>query len=220
MGESVPNTELWRRMSAAFGFTEPEFHESDESLVRSALRGVDLDAAAQRGWFKVVDAVNSYADGGFPTPSGRARLAGDWFETVGLSRVPDYTEPPASGYSLTLMSPKTHQRFINSSYSHLEAHARPEGSIYCEMHPDDARARSIVEGDMVTVRNERGSLTVVARVPADGGRVAPGMVIVPFGWVGSRTDDGATVNDITNDELVDWGGGVAFFDTRVEVAKV
>lgn len=220
LGESVPNTELWRRLSTAFGFTEPEFHESDESLVRSALRDVDLDAATERGWFKVVDAANSYADGGFPTPTGRARLAGDWFETIGLSRVPDHTEPPESDFPLTLMSPKTHQRFINSSYSHLEAHARPEGSIYCELHPVDAGARSIVEGDMVRVHNERGSLTVVARVPADGGRVAPGMVIVPFGWVGSRTDDGATVNDITNDELVDWGGGVAFFDTRVEVAKV
>ena len=219
LGESVPNTELWRRLATAFGFHEPELHESDDSLVRSALRGVDLDAAAERGWFKVVEAANSYANGGFPTPSGRARLAGDWFESVGLSRVPDYTPAPARRFPLTLMSPKTHQRFINTSYSHLEAHAAPEGRIYCELHPTDAAPLGIGEGDQVVVRNERGSLTAVARVPADGGRVVPGMVIVPFGWVGARTDDGGTVNDLTNDELVDWGGGVAFFDTEVEVVK-
>jgi hypothetical protein len=46
------------------------------------------------------------------------------------------------------------------------------------------------------------------------------MVIVPFGWVGSRTDDGGTVNDLTNDEDVNWGGGVAFYDTDVDVQRV
>ena len=220
LGESVPNTELWRRLAKAFGFTDQEFTESDESLVRSAIHDVDLDAAVKRGWFKVVESANSYAEGRFPSPSGRARLAGDWFESVGLDRVPDYREHPADAYPLTLMSPKTHQRFLNSSYSQLQAHAGPEGSIYCEIHPDDARSRSINDGDRVRVRNERASLTMVAHVPAEGGRVAPGMVIVPFGWVGARTEDGSTVNDLTNDEDVNWGGGVAFFDTSVEVERV
>ena len=220
LGESVPNTELWRRLSRAFGFTGPEFEVDDESLLRSAVRGVDLVAASGRGWFKVAETAVSYADGGFATPSGRARLAGGWFESVGLARVPDFVEHEPSRFPLALMSPKTHQRFLNTSYSSLESHAEPEGSIYCEIHPVDAASRSIADGDRVRVRNERATLTMIARVPPDGGRVAPGMVIVPFGWVGSRTDDGGTVNDLTNDEPADWGGGVAFYDTTVEVERL
>jgi anaerobic selenocysteine-containing dehydrogenase len=50
--------------------------------------------------------------------------------------------------------------------------------------------------------------------------VRPGVVIVPFGWVGERTNDGNTVNMLTSDTAADWGGGVAFYDTLVEVNKI
>jgi hypothetical protein len=43
-------------------------------------------------------------------------------------------------------------------------------------------------------------------------------VIVPFGWTGSRTRDGKTVNELTSTTPTEWGGGVAFYDTLVEVA--
>jgi hypothetical protein len=44
-------------------------------------------------------------------------------------------------------------------------------------------------------------------------------VIVPYGWTWSRTRDRNTVNVLTSDAPTDWGGGVAFFDTMVEVVK-
>jgi anaerobic selenocysteine-containing dehydrogenase len=117
------------------------------------------------------------------------------------------------------MSPKYHQRFLNASYSHLDAHARPEGELFCELHPDDAAARGVVDGDVVEVFNDRGRLRAVARV-SETARVRPGLVMVPFGWVGDRTRDGLAVNDLTSDTPADWGGGVAFYDTSVEVERV
>src|SRR5690606_1886471 len=39
LGEAVPNTELFRRLARAMGFTEPCFRDSDEDLIRQALSG-------------------------------------------------------------------------------------------------------------------------------------------------------------------------------------
>jgi anaerobic selenocysteine-containing dehydrogenase len=47
------------------------------------------------------------------------------------------------------------------------------------------------------------------------GRLRPGVVAVPWGWWGAA----ANINALTNDTLTDWGGGVAYFDTMVDVSK-
>lgn len=230
LGESVPNTELWRRLAGAMGFDEPELFESDQSLLDRALHDVDRGALERDGFVRLSwpDPVLPYANGGFPTPSGRALLASDSLRALGLPDVPTY-EAAREGldgdsalrerFPLSLMSPKTHVRFLNSSYSHLDAHAGPEGGLYCELDPADAEARGIADGDTVRVHNDRASITAVARVSADHTRVRPGVVIVPFGWVGDRTDDRMTVNMLTSDTPTAFGGGVAFYDTLVEVSR-
>jgi anaerobic selenocysteine-containing dehydrogenase len=68
----------------------------------------------------------------------------------------------------------------------------------------------------VRVWNERGSLTLTARVSA---RLRPGVVAVPFGWWSAQHGDQGTANSLTNDTLTDWGGGVAYGSTRVEVER-
>jgi anaerobic selenocysteine-containing dehydrogenase len=91
--------------------------------------------------------------------------------------------------------------------------------MYCELTADDAACRHIRNGDLVRVFNDRGAIEVVARVP-ERPRSLPGTVIVPYGWTWSRTRDGNTVNVLTSDAPTDWGGGVAFFDTLVEVVRL
>lgn len=228
VGESVPNTELWRRLSRAMGFTEPELFESDESLLAKYLANVDADTLRRDAviHLPLPDDLRPYADGGFATPSGRFEFASAHLEAQGHGRLPEYRTPvegpggPASAtYPLVLMSPKIHQRFLNSSYSHLDAHANPEGEMYCELTTTDAAARKISDGDRVRVFNDRDSIDVVARVTATP-RTRDGMVIVPFGWTWSRTRDRKTVNVLTSDTLTDWGGGVAYYDTLVQVERV
>jgi len=228
-GESVPNTELWRRLSRAMGFEEPELYESDESLLAGALHDLDLEALKRDGFVRLSlpEQVLPYANGAFPTASGRALLASRSFTAIGLPSLPTFVpgretlggDPELRGrYPLAMMSSKIHQRFLNASYSHLEHHAGPEGTIYCELHPTDAATRGIRHGDPVRVFNDRATLMATAHVSASTSRVRPGVVIVPFGWVGERTNDGNTVNMLTSDTPTDWGGGVAFYDTLVEVA--
>lgn len=230
LGESVPNTELWRRLALAMGFSEPELFEDDESLIASALHNLDLDQLRTTGFVRLSlpEDLLPYAQGGFATASGKAALINHSLPAVGMPALPTYEvgDEMQGGinsqdmYPLSLMSPKTHVRFLNSSYSHLAHHCDPEGEMYCELDLSDAASRGIQDGDRVRVFNGRGSLDVVAQVKSSGGRVRSGLVLVPYGWVGARTKDMKTVNALTNDRAADFGGGVAFYDTMVQVEKI
>jgi len=230
LGESVPNTELWRRLALAMGFSEPELFEDDESLIASALHNLDLDQLRTTGFVRLSlpEDLLPYAQGGFATASGKAALINHSLPAVGMPALPTYEvgDEMQGGinsqdmYPLSLMSPKTHVRFLNSSYSHLAHHCDPEGEMYCELDLSDAASRGIQDGDRVRVFNGRGSLDVVAQVKSSGGRVRSGLVLVPYGWVGARTKDMKTVNALTNDQAADFGGGVAFYDTMVQVEKI
>ncbi len=228
LGEAVPNTELWRRLAGAMGFTEPELFEDDESLLRSALRGVDVEALRARGFVRLSlpEDLRPYADGGFATASGRAELYSDALGAQGHDPLPTFRRPGegfggedqlAERYPLVLMTPKNHTRFLNTSYSHLPKHGPAEGGPFAELDPADAAARGIAEGDTVRVWNDRGSLTLTARV---GARLRPGVVAVPFGWWSAQHGEHGTANSLTNDTLTDWGGGVAYGSTRVEVERL
>jgi anaerobic selenocysteine-containing dehydrogenase len=228
LGEAVPNTELWRRLARAMGFTEPELFEDDESLLRSALHDVDLESLRQRGFARLSlpEDLRPYAEGGFATASGRAELYSDALAAQGHDPLPGFS-PPTEGiggeegvterFPLVLMTPKNHTRFLNTSYSHLPKHGPPEGGPFAELDPTDAAARGIADGGAVRVWNDRGSLTLTARV---GTRLRPGVVAVPFGWWSQEHGEHGTANSLTNDTLTDWGGGVAYGSTRVDVERL
>jgi anaerobic selenocysteine-containing dehydrogenase len=225
LGEAVSNTELFRRLATAMGFTEPELHQSDDELLASALHLSDDDLAALRGdgfvRLDLPEDFRPYAQGGFATPDGRAWLAYEGPSPTGLPALPDYEPVPegptdATDGRLVLLSGKMHTRFLNSSYSHLPKHGPAEGPPRLDIHPDDAAQRGIVDGDVVEVRNDRGALVLEARLSKV---VRPGVVCAPFGWWTQHHRNGAVANSLTNDELSDIGGGVAYLDTLVTVGR-
>jgi anaerobic selenocysteine-containing dehydrogenase len=226
LGEAVPNTELWRRLARAMGFTESELYESDESLLASALVDVDLELLRSQGFVRLSlpDALLPYADGGFATPEGKARLFNDEHFRTGRDPLPAFVAPrehPAGDpglvqrFPLLLQTPKHHPRFLNTSYTHLPNHGPREGGPFVELHAADATARGITDGDTVAVWNDRARLTLPARITD---RLRPGVVAVPFGWWSADHGEPATANSLTSDADTDWGGGVAYADTLVEVA--
>ena len=79
LGESVSNTELFRRLAAALGYTDPELFVSDDDLIAAGLRKLDTESveALQRDGFvrlPLPEVLLPYADGGFATPDGRATI--------------------------------------------------------------------------------------------------------------------------------------------------
>ena len=124
LGESLPNSEIFRRLSAAMGFTELALLESDAEVISELLRqtgaGLDFAALSQVGTVYIApDPVTPFADGVFATPSGRVEIASDAFEAAGLPRAPQpwADQRPLNG-KLRLLSPASPWR-MNSSYDNV-----------------------------------------------------------------------------------------------------
>lgn len=228
-GQAVANTELFRRLAAAFGFESKVFEMSDLDLIAAAL-GPSMSAFDLRsvGFTRVstypVDHL-PYANGGFHTPSGKAELVAESFAGVGVSRLPEWkpvAEGPAgegsSRHPLSLQTPKKQTRFLNTSYSGLAAHANHESGPFIELDPQDAAARNLADGDDARVFNDRGSLTLPVVV---SDRLRPGVVSVAWGfWAEAYGDGTSSINDLTNASDTEFGHGSSYGDTLVEVVRV
>ncbi len=223
-GESVANTELFRRLAGALGRSEPWLFESDESMLRAALAsghpwldGITYERLWEQGYARLQcpDDWRPFANGGFATRSGKAELYSDPLQEQGHDPLPWPGEIRA-GDGLQLITGKA-LHFLNSGYSNMERHRRRAGDLFIEIHPDDARTRLVTAGDRVRVWNERGEVHAVCAV---SDRVRPGVAWMPFG--GFADADGArrSVNVLTAVEPTDWGGGSGFYDAFVEVAPV
>jgi anaerobic selenocysteine-containing dehydrogenase len=120
-------------------------------------------------------------------------------------------DPGTAEFPLALISPAS-DRTISSTLGELP---RPE--IRLEIHPDDAAARGIDDGDMLRVWNSLGEMRIKARLSH---LVKAGIVTMPKGVWRRNTANGYTSNALSPDTLTDLGGGACFNDARVEVEKV
>lgn len=232
LGEALPNTEFFRRLARQMGFAEPYLFESDEDLIVSVLesihpyvQGISYEQLQVEGWapLRLPEPWLPFAEGNFPTPSGKCEFYVASWDVAGLDPLPAYVVPResvggdavlAARYPLALLTPKSTLHFLNSSYAHLPRHLQAAGEPLLTIHPDDARPRQIEDGDMVEVFNDRGTVQLRAAV---GDSVRPGVVALPFGWWPSLREDGAAANVLTADGISDRGGGGNFYDTLVEV---
>ncbi len=226
-GESCSNPELFRRIAAAMELDEPALYADDETLLRDALGAkVDLDALAATGWLRVPypEDGRPWGAGVFPTASGKVELVSEALVRMGQPALPTFVAPHegphgdpelVARFPLQLLTPKHHTRFLNSGYSHLPKHGPAEGAPFVELDAADATARGLADGDTATVWNDRASLQLPVRIST---RLRPGVAAIPFGWWQSQHSDGKVANALTNDTLTEWGGGVAYSDTLVQVA--
>jgi len=221
-GESVSNTELFRRLAAALGRREEWLFESDESMLRGALAsghpwldGITYERLWEEGHVRLNcgDDWRPFANGGFNTPSGKAELYSESLRKAGHDSLPSAGEMP-SGDGLQLITGKQ-LHFLNSGYNNQDRHSRRAGELFIEIHAEDARRRGVATGDSVFVRNERGEVRAVCRV---SDRVRPGVVWMPFGGFTDAHGERRSVNVLTAEEPTDWGGGSGLYDAFVEVS--
>ncbi len=92
LGESLPNSEIFRRIAARMGLDDPSLRDDDLTLIRQALdstsekmAGVTLEALIERGWTRlnVPTPYLPYEKGGFPTPSGKCEFYSPRLEKMG-----------------------------------------------------------------------------------------------------------------------------------------
>jgi anaerobic selenocysteine-containing dehydrogenase len=232
LGESLPNTEVFRRLAARMGLDHPCLRESDVEMARRAfdwdhphMQGITYERLEREGSVRlaVPDPFRPFAEGGFPTPSGKCELVSETLAARGQDPLAGYVPPregPTSApalarrYPLAFISPPAHH-FLNSTFSALPVFVRREGEASVTLNPEDARARGVGEGDLVRVFNDRGSFLARARL-SDASR--PGLVVGLSIWWAKMCPGGRNANAVTSQELTDMGGGATFYDALVDVA--
>ena len=223
-GEALPNTEIFRRLSARFAFDDPAFRASDAELMDDALDGADARMAGKRPSAIPLDrATPMTVDGGgeeailfknvFPkTKSGKVELASPYLEGKYGARLPSW-RPVTSSYPLTLISPASDQR-ITSTFGGLHV---GDGPPPLEMHPDDARARNLRDGMRVRVWNDLGEVRLPLRVTDI---IPRGVVCTLKGAWMATSDNGQTISALCPADHADISEGACYNDARVEVAAL
>jgi anaerobic selenocysteine-containing dehydrogenase len=231
LGEAKPNTEVFRLLAARMGFTEPCFSESDDELARQAFntkhpraKGFDWETMKAAGFQRlaVPEVYAPFAEGNFPTPSGKCEFFSETLAREGHDPLPTFVPPRestasnpslAARYPLAFISPPA-RNFLNSSFANLPAFLAEEKTPHLDVHPDDASPRAIVTGARVRIFNDRGSFTATARITD---RTRPGVVVAPSIWWKKLTPDGTNANNVTSQALTDLGRAATFYDCLVEV---
>jgi anaerobic selenocysteine-containing dehydrogenase len=221
LGECKPNSEIFRLLARRMGFDSSCFSDSDEDMAQQALStcdGIKLDDLKEKGWIRLKVPDAPFANGGFPSPSGKCEFYSERLED--LDPLPGYIPPRedrlsnpslAERFPLALISPPAHH-FLNSTF--VNVLGDKEHGPTLEIHPEDARVRQINDGMPVQIFNDRGSFLATA-VVCDRTRI--GVVSAPSIWWNKLAPGGRNANSTTSEELTDMGGGATFYDNLVDV---
>ena len=233
-GEALSNVELFRRLARKMGFDDACFSDGDEDLCRQALgradprmAGIQWETLKHAGWQRLPLPVQTapFANGGFPTPSGKVEFLSERAVAAGLDALPDYIPPRESiesnpalarRYPLSMLSPP-HRHALNTSFANHALFLATEREPHLEINRSDALARGIEEGALVRIFNDRGSFQARARV---GDAAREGVVVALSLWWRKLAPDGRNANEVTSQALTDIGAGATFYDCLVQVERV
>jgi anaerobic selenocysteine-containing dehydrogenase len=234
LGESKSNWEVMGLLAKSMGFDEPWLFETPDEVIADVLsataqshpwlRGITLAQLKANGAVPMnVSGDPPFADGKFPTPSGKVELYCERVAATGQDPLPGRfnAESDDGGclgdakQALQLVTAASHH-FVSSSLASQAGLLKNAGPPSLEIHADDAGPRGIKSGDDVIVENGRGWVRLRAMVTD---AVRPGVVASPKGrW--ANLSGGRNVNWTTPDTLADFAGQSTYHSNRVWVRRV
>jgi anaerobic selenocysteine-containing dehydrogenase len=216
VGEARPNADVFSELLRRLDLAEPTdpMGELEEMLhVIARLPGSSGDELSERGAAiplaggRPIQFVDVYPR----TADCKVDLFPEHLDAQSPVGLYGYQPDPATtDFPLALISPAS-ERTISSTLSEL-----PRPDVRLLMHPDDAAARGLSDGDDVRIFNALGEVRCGLQV---GVWVRPGTVVLPKGLWRKHTTNGFTANALAPDSLTDLGGGACFNDARVDVRR-
>jgi anaerobic selenocysteine-containing dehydrogenase len=222
VGQALPNSEIFRRLAGAMGYTEPELLESDLELIDRLLKQTgyagDFPDLVEKGTSTLFPEVRlQFADLKFNTPSGKIELASERAENDGLPRIPQCLADarPRNG-RMRILSPAS-QWLMNSTYGNDPKIRQRLGPPTVAIHPDEASKRGLVEGDKVMLSNEYGSLPLSIKVSEEA---QLGVGIVHKGrWPNDSAGD-ANVNVLVSGVKSDIAESTTVHGAEVDIIRL
>jgi anaerobic selenocysteine-containing dehydrogenase len=232
-GECRNNHEVICGLAKRLGAKHPGFDMSPRELIDVSLRksgwGTLAELEAKR-WIDCQPDFNAahYLDG-FAYPDGKFRFKPDWptvpFQrwhrntiTTPMPPLPDHwevIEEADSAHPFRLATSPA-RGFLNSSFTETPTSLANEGRPEVMIHPQDAAACGVAQGDEVVLGNRRGEVRLHAKV-FDG--VRRGVLIAESLWPNSAYADGRGINSLTGADSIAPFGGAAFHDNKVWLRK-
>lgn len=233
-GECRSNWDVSCSLASALGLSDPWLHQTADEVIEEvlaataeslpALRGITLARLRAQGAVRIdLDQATPFADGQFPTPSGKVELLCKALANQGIDPLPGRFDGgeddggvngggaafPAAE-ALQMLTAASHH-FVSSTFANQPGLLKNAGISSVEIHPDDAARHGIASGDTVLVFNGRGSCRLRA-VVTDA--VRAGVLVSPKGrW--AKLNGGSNVNWTTSDALADLAGQSTFHSNRV-----
>ena len=220
-GQSWSNARLAQELARRLGLQDPIFSMDTEGLLRELFRGarspaveVDLkDLNAGRA----VKLAPKPGRQRFTTPSGKLEFYSETLAAQGLPAMPDWVGEPLDAddderFPLTLLTAPGYFQ-AHTAWASVAALRSRAGEPECVLHPDDAAARGLADGQAVELFSRQGAVRLRLRVSDE---TASGVAFVP-GQRPAARDGGGTVNMLCSDRYSDLGEGATYQSTRLDV---
>jgi anaerobic selenocysteine-containing dehydrogenase len=202
-------------------YREAELYESDREVIETALRqtqlGEDFQSLSAKGTVSISpEPVVQFADLRFPTPSGRVELASTRAEANGLPRVPlPSADARPAGQALRLLSPAS-SWLMNDSFANDPRVAKRLGPANVSLHPAEAAARGLAEGDQVVLSNATGKLKLTVSL---SDAIPRGVAVSPKGRWPKLEPGAGNVNLLNPGEQSDMGRSTAVHGVEVMITR-
>ena len=218
-GESLPNSEIFRRLSRAMGFEESLLYESDDEVIANVLTGTGTGetfaSLSAKGTVPMGDtAVIQFADLQFPTDDGRIHIASPEAQADGLPLIPEpHADTRPTNGLLRLLSPAS-PWLLNDSFGNDNKIEVQLGEASVSLNPADAAARGLSEGQNVALHNQTGRLEL--KLHLDEG-VPKGVALSPKGRWPKRQSGSANVNVLNPGHKSDMGESTCVHAVEVDI---
>jgi anaerobic selenocysteine-containing dehydrogenase len=246
LGEAIPNTELFRRIGRAMGYTEEYFTRSDDDMIAAsfdwsapAMQGITVESLKETGWARLnlpdPDTYAPHAEGNFPTPSGKTEFvasiaAGGNFVLPLFRQGSNDHQPGQPVDSLPHYIPPRESSWAGGRGLNLIS---PKAHSYLNSSYGDQPAQRRIAGEPTIILHPKDAAD---RGIADGAEVrvfnergsfvvlakisdevAPGVACTYVGGWRKLSKALATVSAVNPFEFADLGNAPTFSDTLVEV---
>ena len=228
-GECRSNHEVIAALARRLGAEHPGFAMTPRELIDRTLRDSGWGTLAELEKTGMLDcqpdfATAHYVDG-FAWADRKFRFKPDWANVpfrspwnagpvAAMPALPDHWEviEEADGVHPFRLATSPARGFLNSTFTETPTSRGREGKPHVMMHPDDAAALGIGDGDKIVLGNGRGEVRLHVRLFAG---VRRGVLIAESLYPNAAFEDGRGINTLTGADAIAPYGGAAFHDNKV-----
>ena len=182
---------LWHDLAHRLGFGGEYFPWENETAVNryllepSSISLEDLKAHPEGIVYQPVR-YRKHETTPLPTPSGKVEFVSRYLKDLGFSEIPEYIRPfhirkRSKAYPFLLTTGARMTLFYHSRHQNMGLFRLIHTRAEAEIHPDDAAALGLADGDTVRLTSQLGSIEVSARI-VHRAELRQGVVEVYHGW--------------------------------------